>query len=253
MYPVRYEADYVEPQNRAKAFFRWLLIIPWYILGSVYALVAAVVAFLAWFALLFTGRYPQGLYNFNVGFLRFAGRAYAFALLQTEEWPPFGFEEDRRYPVRVNADPPLEHYNRWKTGFRLILGIPVLFMITLFQYLYGAAAVIAWLHIVFMGRTSGGIHNALTVGLAYQLRSIAYFLLVAETLPPISDQEPAGNIRAPKPKSLAQAAAARPRTTTTRTTGGAKASKKPGAKKSAASKRAAKKPAARRGPTGGRS
>ena len=90
MYPVRYEADYVEPQNRAKAFFRWLLIIPWFILGSVYALVAAVVAFLAWFALLFTGRYPQGLYNFNVGFLRFTGRAYAFALLQTEDWPPFG-------------------------------------------------------------------------------------------------------------------------------------------------------------------
>ena len=56
------------------------------------------VAFLAWFALLFTGRYPQGLYNFNVGFLRFTARAYAFALLQTEEWPPFGFEEDRALP-----------------------------------------------------------------------------------------------------------------------------------------------------------
>ena len=35
MYPIRYEADFVEPQNRAKAFFRWLLIIPWLILGSV--------------------------------------------------------------------------------------------------------------------------------------------------------------------------------------------------------------------------
>ena len=117
---------------------------------------------------------------------------------------------------------------------------------------------IAWLHIVFMGRTSGGIHNALTVGLAWQLRSIAYFLLVTETMPPVSDQEPAGNVRAPKPKALAQAAAAKPRTTTTRTTGGATASKKPAAKKpaakkSAASKRAAKKPAARRKPTGGKS
>jgi Domain of unknown function (DUF4389) len=239
MYPVRYEADYVEPQNRAKAFFRWLLIIPWYILGSVYALVAGVVAFLAWFALLFTGRYPQGLYNFNVGFLRFTARAYAFGLLQTEEWPPFGFEDDRRYPIRVDADPPLEHYNRWKTGFRLILGIPVLFMITLFQYLYGTAAIIAWFHIVFMGRTSGGIHNALTVGLAYQLRSIAYFLLVTETLPPISDQEPASNAKGPKPKALAEAASTTPKTRTTTTSGSA-------AKPAARKKAAAKKPSARK-------
>jgi Domain of unknown function (DUF4389) len=261
MYPVRYEADYVEPQNRAKAFFRWLLIIPWYILGSVYALVAGVVAFLAWFALLFTGRYPQGLYNFNAGFLRFTGRAYAFGLLQTEDWPPFGFEEAREYPIRVPIDPPLEKYNRWKTGFRLILGIPVMFMVTLFQYLYGAAAVIAWFHIVFMGRTSGGIHNALTVGLAYQLRTLAYFLLVTETLPPISDQEPAANVKGPRPKALAQAASATPQTRTTVTTGGTAATKtaaakegsakKPAAKKSAAKKSAAKKRASRRSTGGG--
>ena len=275
MYPIRYEADFVEPQNRAKAFFRWVLVIPWYILGSVYALAAGVVALLAWFALLFTGRYPQGLYNFNLGFLRFTGRAYGFAMLQTEEWPPFGFEEDRGYPIRVDADPPLEHYNRAKTAFRLILGIPVLFMVTLFQYLYGAAAVIAWFHIVFMGRTSGGIHNALTAGLAYQLRALAYFLLVTETLPPVSDQEPAANAPAgrPAPKALAKAAAAKPRTTTTKTTAGSTAKKataksspaakkgsagsaakkKPAARKPAAKKPAAKKPAARRKPTGGRS
>ena len=262
MYPIRYEADFVEPQNRAKAFFRWLLIIPWLILGSVYALVASVVAFIAWFALLFTGRYPQGLYNFNLGFLRFTARAYAFGLLQTEEWPPFGFEEDRSYPIRVEADPPLEEYNRAKTFFRLILGIPVLFMVMLFQYLYAAAAVIAWFHIVFMGRTSGGIHNALTVGLAYQLRTLAYFLLVTETLPPVSDQEPAANATAAKPKALAQAAA-KPKTRTTKTTAGSTpkakpaakkpAARKPAAKGSAAKKPAAKKHATRRKPTGGKS
>ena len=193
MYPIRYEADYIEPQNRAKAFFRWILFIPWAILASVYGLVAQLVAIIAWFALLFTGRYPQGLYNFQAGFLRFAGRFSAFAYLQTEEWPPFGFEDDRSYPVRIDVDPPLEHYNRWKTGFRLILGIPVMFMLYLMPYLSLLGAAIAWLHIVFMGRTSGGVHNVITVGNAYTLRAVAYFLLVTETLPPVSDQEPAAN------------------------------------------------------------
>jgi hypothetical protein len=194
MYPVRYEADFTEERSRAKNFFRLILIIPWYILGNVYAIAAFVVAFLAWFALLFTGRYPQGFYNFNAGFLRFAARSAAFGSLQTDEWPPFGFEQDPTYPIRAEIDPPLEKYNRAKVFFRLIVGIPVMFMVTLLGYVYQAASVVAWFHIVFTARSSGGVHNALTTGLAYQLRTIAYFLLMTETFPPISDQAPAPNL-----------------------------------------------------------
>jgi hypothetical protein len=194
MYPVRYEADYSEQQSRAITGFRLILAIPWYIVGSIYILAAYIVAFLAWFAIVFTGRHPQGLYNFNAGVLRFSARANAFFFLQTDQWPSFGFEQDPSYPVRLDVDPPLERYNRWKTGFRLILAFPVYFMLYLIPYIAWLASVVAWFHIVFMGRTSGGIHNALTVGLAYQLRALAYLLLVTETLPPVSDQAPAPNL-----------------------------------------------------------
>jgi hypothetical protein len=89
-----------------------------------------------------------------------------------------------------------------------------------------------------MGRTSGGVHNAITVGNAYTLRSIAYFLLVTETLPPVSDQEPAANVKAvpAAPKALAASSTPKP-----------KPAPKP-AKKKAASK---KKPAAKRKPRAG--
>jgi Domain of unknown function (DUF4389) len=194
VYPVRYEADYVEERGRAKNFFRLILIIPWYIVGSIYAIAATIVAFLAWFALLFTGRYPQGLYNFNAGVLRFSARAFAFGYLQTDEWPSFGFEQDPTYPIRAEIDPPLESYSRVKVFFRLIIGIPVMFMATLLGYVYQAASVVAWFHTVFVARSSGGIHNALTTGLAYQLRTFAYFLLMTETFPPVSDQAPAPNV-----------------------------------------------------------
>jgi hypothetical protein len=243
MYPVRYEADFIEPQNRAKAFFRWVLVIPWLIVGTIYSIGAQIVAVIAWFALLFTGRYPQGLYDFQAGFLRFSGRLNAYAWLQTEEWPPFGMEDDRTYPVRVDIDPPLEHYNRWKTFFRLILGIPVMFMLYLMPYFTLIGATVAWFHIVFMGRTSGGVHNAITVGNAYTIRSIAYFLLVTETLPPVSDQEPARNQSAPAPKQLAASATPKPKP----------APKKPAAKKAPAKKTGAKKAAAKRKPSAGRS
>ena len=128
------------------------------------SIAAFIVAFLAWFAIAFTGRYPEGLYNFNAGVLRFLARANAFFYLQTDQWPRFGFEQDPGYPIRVEIDPPLEHYSRAKTIFRLILGIPVMFMLYLFATLYPVASVIAWLHIVFTGRTSAGTHNVLTTG-----------------------------------------------------------------------------------------
>ncbi|MGH2957029.1 MAG: DUF4389 domain-containing protein [Solirubrobacterales bacterium] len=208
MYPVRYEADYSETQNRWKAFFRLILAIPWYIVLQVYLLAAFVVAFLAWFAILFTGRYPEGLYNFNAGVLRFTARANAFFYLQTEEYPSFGFEANPGYPIRAQIDPPLQSYNRWKAGFRLILAFPVYFMAYLIPGISGMASAIAWFHIVFMGRTSGGAHNALTFGLVYQLRSLAYLLLMTERIPPVSDQAPAPNLE-PGASAVTGAATAR--------------------------------------------
>ena len=82
---------------------------------------------IAWFAIVFTGKYPEGLYNFNAGYLRMISRVYGFEYLLNDEWPPFGGDDAPDYPVRVGVPPPLDEYNRLKTGFRLIVGIPVWF------------------------------------------------------------------------------------------------------------------------------
>ncbi len=180
----------MEERSRSRTGFRFILAIPWLLLGSAFVTGAFIISFMAWFAILFTGRFPQGLYDFNAGALRFIARANAFFNLQTDEWPPWGWEEAPGYPIRGIVDPPQEHYSRWKTGFRLIVGIPALFMLYLIGSVWPVAAAIAWFHIVFTGRTSGGTHNVLSYGLAYQLRATAYFLLMTDTLPPISEQEP---------------------------------------------------------------
>jgi hypothetical protein len=160
------------------------------LLGSVAVSAAFIIAFIAWFAIVFTGRYPEALYDFNAGVLRFVARANAFFNLQTDEWPPFGFEAVPGYPIRASVQPRRERYNRWKTGFRFILGFPVYFMLYLIGSVWPLAAVVAWFHIVFTGRNATGTHNVLSWGLAYQLRATAYFLLMTETLPPLSEQEP---------------------------------------------------------------
>jgi hypothetical protein len=190
MYPVKYEADYAQERKRWRTGFRFIVAIPWLVLGSAYVTAAFIVAFMAWFAIVFTARYPKSLYDFNAGVIRFVARANAFLYLQTDEWPPFAFEHAPDYPIRAPVDPVPDRYGRAKTIFRLILGFPVYFMLYLIGSLYPLAGMIAWFHIVFTGRSSAGTHNVLSYGLAYQLRATAYFLLMTETLPPISGQEP---------------------------------------------------------------
>jgi uncharacterized protein DUF4389 len=90
---VRLELPYPgSPANvsRGLPLVKWLLAIPHYIVLVVLYVAAFVVIVLAWFAILFTGRYPRGMFDFVEGVIRWHNRvvAYAFILI-TDEYPPF--------------------------------------------------------------------------------------------------------------------------------------------------------------------
>ena len=90
-YPVTFKAEYVEKRSRLTTFFRLLLVIPHAIAVFFYVLAAEIVVIIAWFAILFTGRYPQGMYDFVAGALRYATRVSGYALLLSDDYPPFSF------------------------------------------------------------------------------------------------------------------------------------------------------------------
>jgi hypothetical protein len=199
MYPISYEADpALEGRNRLTSFFRYLVSIPWWIVASIYGWVAQIVAIIAWFAIVFTGRYPEGLYNFNAGYLRMYSRTFSFMHLLTDEWPPFGGEEAPGYPVRIGVPPALDKYDRLKTGLRLIIGIPVMLLAIVQAIILYVCAIIAWFAILFTGRLSEGLFNPMRSALAYLTRAQGYFLLITEDWPPFSYEEtgaaPAGQI-----------------------------------------------------------
>jgi hypothetical protein len=188
-YPATFEAEYVERRNRLTAFFRLILVIPVAIWLYLYAIVASVAIVIAWFAIVFTARFPQGLYDFVAGYTRFVTRVTAYAALLCDPYPPFGGGADPRYPIRMEFAGPLERYSRPKTLFRFILAIPLLFLRYAMGLLIEIGAVAAWFVILFTGKLPRGLFDVLVLGSSYTARSDAYIYLLTETYPPFQDEQ----------------------------------------------------------------
>jgi len=209
MYPISYEADYERERDRLTTFFRLIVAIPWLIVGYIYLIVAEVVAVIAWFAILFTGRYPESLYNFNAGALRSVTRMTAFTYLQTDAWPPFGFSPDPTYPVRLQVAPRAEKQSRVTAFFRLILALPLFFVAYAISIVHHGAGVLAWLTIVFRGYQPAGVHNALAFTNAWNARFFGYLLILRDEYPPVGDEPvQVGDVPAAGPPAMGGSAAA---------------------------------------------
>ncbi len=190
MYPVTYEADYLRERNRLTTFFRLIVAIPWLIVAYIYVLAQMVVVLIAWFAILILGRFPEGMYRFVGGVLRFSERVNGFMYLQTDAWPPFGIGEDPTYPIRVNFLPPAAKQSRLKTFFRIILAIPLLILSYAMSYALLAVSMISWLTIVFRGYQPAAIHNAIAYLMGWNTRASAYMFLMRDEYPPVGDETP---------------------------------------------------------------
>jgi Domain of unknown function (DUF4389) len=185
-YPAKYEADYVERRSRLSTFFRWLLAIPHLLVLTVYGLLAYVAVIVAWFVLLFTARWPKALYDFVAGVLRYATRVYGYLHLATDAYPPFDLGEHDEYPIRLKLAPPQESYSRLKVLFRILLAIPVAIIAYALYLVANLGALISWFAIVITGKQPQSLQSMINLGVAYYVRSAAYFALVTEDWPPFN-------------------------------------------------------------------
>jgi len=209
-YPVRVGARLDPGLSRWLWLFKWLLAIPHYFLLFFLWIAFIATSIFAWFAILFTGRYPHGIFNFNVGVLRWTWRVdyYAYAALGTDKYPPFKLADDPDYPARLEVSYP-DHLSR---GLVLVkswlLAIPHYLVVGLFvggsayivstttsdgssptvttytPGLIGLLVFIAAIVLLFTGRYPRGVFDFVLGMNRWLLRVAAYAALMTDVYPP---------------------------------------------------------------------
>src|SRR5213079_491640 len=107
-YPLQLTGELSPRLRRGLWLVKWLLAIPHCVVLLFLWIGFAVVSVVAFFAILFTGRYPRGLFDFNVGVLRWTWRVgfYSYSALGTDQYPRFTLKDAPDYPARLEVEYP---------------------------------------------------------------------------------------------------------------------------------------------------
>lgn len=196
-YPARVNARLDQPLSRWLWLVKWILVLPHYVVLAFLWLAFAVLSVVAGVAILVTGRYPRGIFDFNVGVLRWTWRVqyYAIGAFATDRYPPFTLDDDPDYPAHFDVEYP-EQLSR---GLVLVkwwlLALPHYLIVTAFTGgavwaawhfggLVSLLAVIAAVIVAFTGSYPVSIYDFVLGMNRWVLRVAAYASLMTDEYPP---------------------------------------------------------------------
>ena len=232
VYPARVQATLDPALSRWMWLVKWFLAIPHYFVLTVLYVAFALTSVVALFAILFTGRYPRGIFEFNAGVLRWSWRVsyYAFGAMGTDKYPPFTLRDVPDYPAHFDVVYP-ERLSRglalvkwWLLAIPHYLVVGILVGGTWFAWssedwrgssmgLIGILALIAVIVLAVRGTYPQTLFD-LILGLnRWVLRVTAYAGLMTDEYPPfrldMGGDEPGAAITVPGPDAAPAAESAR--------------------------------------------
>lgn len=182
--PVRFDVEYPDQLSRLLIFFKWLLAIPHLLILYALGGVLSVITVIAFFAILFTTKYPEGLFKIAVGVMRWQANVYAYILLMCDEYPPFSWEAGE-YPLTLEIEYP-DTLNRWLPLIKWLLIIPNMIVFIIVAIVGYFLLFIAWFAILFTGKFPRGMFDFVAGVLRWSLRLNAYTYLMRDEYPPFS-------------------------------------------------------------------
>jgi hypothetical protein len=201
-FPVQVHAHREEPLSRWLWLVKWLLLVPHYLILLPLWIAFGVTTLVAYVAVLFTGRYPSAIFEFNVGVLRWTWRVsyYGYQALGTDRYPPFTLADVADYPARLQFDRPAR-LPRWLPLVAWLFAVPHLLLVAAltgpatWQLRDGATSsgplgavsiglLIAGISLLFTGRYPRGLYDLLLGIARWSMRVIAYLALLTDQYPP---------------------------------------------------------------------
>ncbi|MGH3722674.1 MAG: DUF4389 domain-containing protein [Mycobacterium sp.] len=180
---------------------RWLWIIKWcvlvvphyVILIGLYA-VYLVLTVVAGIAILFTGRYPRTIFDFNVGVLRWSWRVmtYRFPMNCTDKYPPFTLAARPDYPGELEVEYP-EQLAHWAVLVKLLLALPQIIICWVMEPLLQVLCVISAVRLLARGTISQGMFDLLMGIVRWRYRVAVYVSLMCDEYPPFRMDLGGGN------------------------------------------------------------
>jgi hypothetical protein len=149
--------------------------------GGVLGAVAGMSAVVSWFAIVFAGRHPEGLWELAAFFLRWRTRAVAYTALLRDEYPPFG---EGPYAVELELGAPPAERDRLTVAFRLVLALPHILAVWALSLAWACTTLVAWFSILFTGRYPESLYDFAVGVLRWNVRVDAYLLLLHDEYPP---------------------------------------------------------------------
>jgi hypothetical protein len=183
-YPVAYDVEYPQELSRWLIFVKWLLAVPHLLILGGLSMAAGAVTIIAFFAILFTKRYPRELFELVVNVNRWSENVNAYTFLLRDEYPPFSWEVGR-YPVTYDVEYP-EELSRWLIFVKWLLAVPHI-IVLLFLFLGQALALFAaWFAILFTKRFPEPLFRFVVGADRWRVRVSAYLNLMRDEYPPFS-------------------------------------------------------------------
>ena len=193
-YPVTIRGELTEPLNRWLFLVKWLLIIPHLVVLFFLYIGLMVTWVISVFAILFTGRYPRTLFDYNVGVLRWSWRVgfYSYQALGTDKYPPFSLAKNDDYPADLDVAYPAQLSQGLVLVKWWLLAIPHYLVVGVIQGglgfrsggLLGILVLIAGVVNLFTGKYHQDIWE-LVMGInRWGYRVAGYAILVTDQYPP---------------------------------------------------------------------